>query len=190
VSFWNDRTYLYVQAILWNDHDDALGPNKFGQTIGDNSALILDVDADRKITANVDRDYRLNPWPDQHGLRYTVFLGVNITTALRDNSKGRGAIRYLPGPSGSAKVRVDSLLIPLAEINKRPSEKLRLAYWGQSPRPALIGNSVGYLGNGDYFAFHLPWDRFHEVTLADRADALDIKAIPDGRDDEAPPRKE
>jgi thiol-disulfide isomerase/thioredoxin len=190
VLFWNDNKHLYVQAILWKDGDDALGETADGRPIGDSSTVVLDVDADGKPTPNVDRHYSLNPWPSMPGLHYQVVVGPNATTGLRGDSKGRGSIRYLPG-AGGGKVRVDSVVIPLAEINRRPGDKLRLAYWGTSPKPELTVNSVGYEQKGSYYSHQLPLDKFHEVTLADRAGTLDFKEVPDGREDPCPlPKKD
>jgi hypothetical protein len=185
VSFWNNRTYLYVQAILWKDGDDALVQAADGKLIGDTSTVLLDVDADGKITPQVDRHYCLNAWPHLQGLTYTFYNNMVATAGLKRDTMGRGAIRYLPTADG-ARVRVDSLVIPLAEINKRPGDKIRLAYWGASPKPKLTLNSVGFQRQGSYYPYQLPWDKFHEVTLADRADAFDPQAVPDGRDDPYP----
>jgi serine/threonine protein kinase len=186
VSLWNNRTYLCVQAILWKDGDDALLQAVDGKLFGNTSTVVLDVDADGKITPQVDRIYSLNPWPKMHGLYNQVYKDERVITFLQQSdTKGRGAIRYLSTADG-ARVRVDSLVIPLAEINKRPGDKLRLAYWGASPKSNLTLNSVGYQGRGTYFSHQLPWDKFHEVTLADRADVIDPRTVPDGRDDPNP----
>ena len=61
LSVWNNELYLYVQAVLWNDNSPTLGETDDGRTIGDTSNLLLDLDADGKATANVDRTYMLNP---------------------------------------------------------------------------------------------------------------------------------
>jgi thiol-disulfide isomerase/thioredoxin len=82
------------------------------------------------------------------------------------------------------------MAIPLAEIGKKPGEKIRLAYWGQSPKPALTLNSIGYQGKGTYYSHSLPRKMYHEITLADRAASLDITDVPDGRLDKVPlPKK-
>jgi thiol-disulfide isomerase/thioredoxin len=192
LSVWNDAKYLYVQAILWTDGDDSLGETPDGRPIGDTSCLRLDVDADQKATPNVDRDYLLNPWPSFPGLRYSVVLGELASSYIKSDSKGRGAIRYLAAGKGK-RVRVDSFAIPLAEIGKKPGDKIRLAYWGQSPKPALTVNSIGYMGRGTYYAHVLPRNMYHEITLADRAASLDLAKVPDGQGDKVPlakkPRK-
>lgn len=181
LSAWNDAEHLYVQAIVWKDGDDTLGETGDGRKIGDTSALCLDVDADQKRTPKVDRDYALNPWPHMPGLHYQVVLSANGWTGLLSDSKGRGAIRYVS--SEGRKVRVDSFVVPLAEIGKKPGENLRLAFWGESAKPKLLVNSVGYENQGQYYSYALPHEKYHELTLADRAAALDLKAVPEGRDE-------
>jgi hypothetical protein len=176
LSFWNDSTFLYLQTVLWKDDDDTLGQSADGRPFCDQSCVIFDLDTDGQITPQVDRIYTLNPFPRQ-GLRYQVYNGFQKYTVLQDTT-GCGGIRYLPMADGS-RVRVDSLVVPLAEINKRPGDKLRLAYWGRSPKPDLTLNSVGYQNRRDYAHDRLPWHKFHEVILADRADVLDLRAVPD-----------
>src|SRR5262245_16936354 len=46
LSAFNDSQYLFVQAVLWNDHEDVAGETEDGRKIGDDSALLLDLDAD------------------------------------------------------------------------------------------------------------------------------------------------
>jgi WD40 repeat protein/thiol-disulfide isomerase/thioredoxin len=187
LSAWNDAAYLYVQAVLWADNDDSLGETDDGRPTGDGSVLSLDLDADQKVTPNVDRDYMLNPWPGLPGLRYTVPLGQNANTAIQGDAKGRGAARYLG--AGGKKVRVDSYLIPLAEIGRKPGDKIRFAYWGSSVKPELTLNSVGFEGRGRYYAFNLPSAKYHELTLADRPASVDAKEVPNGQEDQVPPAR-
>ena len=187
VSVWNDAASLYVQAVLWKDGDDALGETSDGRKIGDYSSLLLDVDADGKVTPKVDRSYTINPWPNSPGLRYAVWLGATNQTGLRPDSKGRGSIGYVP--SGDGKVRVDSFVIPLAEIDRKSGDKIRFAYYGSSPKPDLTVNSVGYDAKKKYYSHALPHEKFHELTLSDRAASLDPKKVPDGRDDQVPLEK-
>jgi thiol-disulfide isomerase/thioredoxin len=184
VSAWNDAAHLYVQAVLWTDGDDALGETNDGRAIGDSANLTLDVDADRKDTPKVDRTYSLNPWPSQPGLRYVIVVRQGATTGLMGDTKGRGGIRY--PDVGGKKVRVDSFLIPLAEIGRTPGDKVRFAYWGSSPKPKLTVNSVGFARQGTYYSHHLPTDQYHELTLADRPPSLDVRAVPRGQDDQVP----
>ncbi len=185
LSAWNDAKYLYVQAVVWADGDNSLGETRDGRPIGDTANLCLDVDADQKVTANVDRTYMLNPWPNLPGLRYSVLLGGGFSTHIKADSKGKGAIRYVDAGKGK-RVRVDSFVIPLAEIKKKPGEKIRLAYWAQSPKPELTLNSIGYKGKGTYYPHVLPHKMYHEITLADRPTSLDLTGVPDGTLDKIP----
>src|SRR5262245_7558651 len=119
LSVFSDAAYLYVQAVVWNDPDNTEGETADGRAIGDNSALMIDADGNGKATPNVDRTYSLDPWPKLPGLRYSVVLGDNITSHLADDSKGHGAISYLMDKD-EKRVRVDSFLVPLAEIGRKP----------------------------------------------------------------------
>jgi WD40 repeat protein/thiol-disulfide isomerase/thioredoxin/tRNA A-37 threonylcarbamoyl transferase component Bud32 len=184
LSAWNDAAYLYVQAVLWADDDDSLGETDDGRPIGDQSVLSLDVDADQKVTPNVDREYMLNPWPSLPGLRYQVVVGQGVNTAIQGDTKGRGAVRYLE--AGGKKARVDSYLIPLAEIGRKPGDKIRFAYWGSSVKPELTLNSVGFEAKGRYYSFSLPREKYHELTLADRPASVDAKDVPNGQEDQLP----
>lgn len=180
VSVWNDAAYLFVQAVLWKDGDDTIGETDDGRKIGDTSSLEVDADADGKVTPKVDRCYSLNPWPSHPGLRYQVKLSANSSTPLQGDSKGRGNIAYIETVAG--KVRVDSYLIPLTEIGRKTGDKVRFAYYGDSPKPVLIVNSIGFKRKGDYSSYNLPHDKYHEFTLSDRPASIDIKKVPDGRD--------
>jgi thiol-disulfide isomerase/thioredoxin len=180
VSAWNDAGHLYVQAIVWKDGDDSLGETEDGRKIGDHSDLLIDADADGKVTPNVDRVYALNPWPSRLGLHYQVRVSDSASTGLKGDSKGRGSINYVETPAG--KVRVDCFVIPLAEIDRKPGDKVRIAYYGSSPKPELTVNSIGFEKAGQYYSHSLPMDKYHEIKLADRPASLDLKKVPDGRD--------
>jgi thiol-disulfide isomerase/thioredoxin len=182
VSAWNDAAHLYVQAVVWNDGDDSIGETADGRKIGDNSNLEIDADADGKVTPNVDRSYSINPWPKRLGLHYQVKLGASSSTGLKGDSKGRGSINYVPAASG--QVRVDCFVIPLAEIGRKPGAKVRFAYYASSPKPKLTLNSIGFERAGTYYPHHLPLDKYHELTLADRPATLDPKKVPDGRENQ------
>ncbi|MFO0960436.1 MAG: TlpA disulfide reductase family protein [Isosphaeraceae bacterium] len=189
VSSWNDAAHLYVQAIVWGDGDDALGETSDGRPIGDSGSLIVDADADGQVMPKVDRTYTLNPWPKLPGLRYSVSLGGGASTALLADSEGRGSIHYQPPAVGKGNVRVDSFVIPLAELNRKAGDKVRIAYYASSTSPKLTLNSVGFEKDGPYYPHNLPFGSFHELTLADRPVSLDIQPIPDGRETEVPLEK-
>ncbi len=181
-SVWNNDKYLFAQAILWTDDDTSLGKNQYNEEIGDWSALMLDVDADGKSTPNVDRDYVLNPSPGAEGLYYVIELGLRSSTFLKDDSKGQGAIRYIK-TADRKQVRVDTYLIPLAEISRHVGDRLRFAYWGFSPKPPLTVNSAGYSRLGEnYNRWNIPRSQYNEYILA-KGDEIDTTQVPEGRND-------
>jgi thiol-disulfide isomerase/thioredoxin len=188
VSVWNNNEYFYVQAVFYTDSDDTLGETEDGREIGDWSSLLIDADGDGEVTPKVDRAYSLNPWPRLPGLHYSVQMGGGASTGLQADSKGRGAIAYpvgrKPGQSEAeaGKVRVDTFLIPLAELNAKPGDTIRFAYCGFSAKPELTVNSVGYTSDTPrYYGHHLPREKWHELKLSDRTTALDEQAVPEGR---------
>ena len=181
VSAWNDAANLFVQAFLWRDDDDSVTELPDGRTIGDRSYLWIDVNADGKLTKNIDRCYCLNPWPEKSGLWYFIPLSgkVTLTTVLLGDSNGRGSIRYIETTDG--KVRVDSFVIPLTEIGLKAGRKIRFAYFCSSPEPEIEINSVGFRTPPVYHGKDLPWKKFHRFSLTDDGETLDAKNIPDGR---------
>jgi thiol-disulfide isomerase/thioredoxin len=181
-SIWNNDEYLFAQAILWTDDDASLGKTPDNREIGDWSVLMLDVDADGKPTPNVDRDYMLNPSPGMGGLYYQIELGPRSTTFIKGDSKGRGAVRYVKTSDGKL-IRVDTYLIPLAEISRHVEDKLRLAYWGSSPKPPLTVNSAGYSRPGkNYNRWSIPRSQYNEYVLA-KGDEIDTTQVPEERKD-------
>jgi thiol-disulfide isomerase/thioredoxin len=181
-SVWNNDEFLFAQAILWTDDDASLGKTADNREIGDWSVLMLDVNADGKSTPNVDRDYVLNPWPGAEGLHYVIELGLRSSTFIKDDSKGKGAIRYAKTADGK-QVRVDTYLIPLAEISRHVGDKLRFTYWGFSPKPPLTVNSAGYEGTKtNYSRWSIPRSRYNEYVLA-KGDKIDTTQVPEGRND-------
>ena len=181
-SVWNNQEYLFAQAVLWTDDDSSLGKTEDNREIGDWSEVMLDLDADGKATANVDRNYMLNPWPQANGLHYVISHGDGATTGIQSDSKGRGVIRYLDFSDGK-RVRVDSYLIPMAEISKQLGDKIRICYWGHSPKPTLTLNSVGYEStNRTYYGYNVPLSKYHDYVLA-KGSEVDTTKIPEGRND-------
>jgi thiol-disulfide isomerase/thioredoxin len=179
-SVWNNGEYLFAQAVLWTDDDASLGKTEDNREIGDCSEIVLDLDAAGKRTPNVDRSYMLNPWPDLSGLHYTIWLGERSRTGLQSDSKGRGAIRYIEF-SGGKRVRVDTYLIPMAEISRKVGDKIRLCYWGYSPKPPLTVNSAGYERAGkNYYAHNIPLSKYHDYVLATGGE-IDVTKVPEGR---------
>lgn len=183
-SVCNDQKYLLAQAIVWNDNDASLGKTPDNRQIGDNSLLLLDVDADGQPTPEVDRDYMLNPWPGDDGLHYDICLGPGTTTYIKDDTKGLGAIRYLH-LADDRRVRVDTYLIPLKEISRKIGDRIRLCYWGYSPVPPIIVNSVGYQPPPKrkiYYGHNIPLTNFQDYVLMPGG-ALDLAQVPNGRRD-------
>jgi thiol-disulfide isomerase/thioredoxin len=181
-SVWNNDEYLFAQAVLWKDNDSSLGKTEDKREIGDWSQLLLDLDADGQPSPHVDRDYMLNPWPNLSGLRYQVCLGRGGHSGIQDDSKGRGAIRYVDVGEGK-QVRVDSYLIPLREISRKIGDKIRLCYWGSSPTPEFTVNSAGYETGGQrYYGYSIPMSRFHDYVLV-KGREIDSSKVPEGRTD-------
>jgi cytochrome c biogenesis protein CcmG/thiol:disulfide interchange protein DsbE len=177
-SVWNNDQYLFAQAILWTDDDFAVGTNQYSRITHDWSFLMLNVDPNGKVTPKLDREYVLNPGP--LGLHYAIELAIRSQTGLYDDSKGRGAIRYLT--VDGKLVRVDTYLIPLAEVSRRAGEQLRLAYWGFSPKPLLTVNSTSYVSEKEYNRWAMPLTQYYEYTLTN-AGPIDVASVPEGRMD-------
>lgn len=179
-----DGTYLFAQAILWKDGDGRLGSTDDGRKIGDWSELLIDADADGKATPNVDREYSLDPWPSLPGLHYSVVYDEHANGGITGDSRGRGSIQYVAHGAEGAKVRVDTYLIPLQELGRKPGQDVHLVFWASSPEPSLVVNSVGYVPpeGKTYWSYHLPRDRHHSFTLASKSAAFDIQLVPEGRD--------
>ena len=181
-SVWNNQEYLFAQAVLWNDNDSSLGKTEDNREIGDWSQVMLDLDADGKRTPNVDRNYMLNPWPHLPGLRYSICLGENATSGIESDSKGRGAIRYVTVSAGKL-VRLDTYLIPMAEISRQVGDKIRICYWGFSPKPTLTVNSAGYEPAAkNYYGYNVPLSKYHDYVLAQGGE-IDATKVPEGRND-------
>ena len=182
LSLWNNEEYLYAQAVLWSDNDASLGQTEDRREIGDWSQLMLNVKGEGKRTPQVDRNYMLNPWPHLPGLRYSICFGEGATSTIMSDSKGRGAVRYLAGPDGK-KTRVDCFLLPMAEISSKPGDKIRLCYWGFSPKPALTLNSTDYKSSGNtYYGHNIPVAKYQDYLLTQGGE-VDTTKVPEGRND-------
>jgi hypothetical protein len=119
-SVTNNSEYLIAQAVLWNDGDSSIGKLD-GKTIGDYSSMIFLSGSDKKRTADLDRNYSINPGPNLLGLYYSIVgdsvkLGFDpdkfVTSPLQNDSRGRGRIDYVVTSQGKT-LRIDSYLIPL-----------------------------------------------------------------------------
>ncbi|MEM9646642.1 MAG: redoxin family protein, partial [Planctomycetota bacterium] len=179
----NDDEYFFVQAIIWNDGDDVLGETIDGRPIGDGSSIVLDLNADGKRTARIDRTYTLNPWPSLPGLHYTIPMGRGSSTSIQKDSKGRGAIRYLR-LDDERIVRVDTYAIPLAEIGVRVGDTIRAAVLVSSTAPELLFTSAKQKeGRKVKYARDMSFRTFHDVMLRAGQPKSGWKAIPEGRKD-------
>jgi len=180
VSALSDGESLFVQAVVWGDDDAELGQTEDGRPIGDNATLKIAVAESGELTPERDRSYSLDPWPRLPGLHYSIQLDESASTGLRGDSMGRGSIQFVETAAGT--VRVDSFLIPIAEIGCTPDQVVRVAYWASSPSPMLIVNSVGFEREGQYWSHHLPRSDWHRVSLA-AIDGVTIDAavVPEGR---------
>lgn len=186
VSVWNNENYLYVQAVLWNDGDPSLIKSPRGGKIGDNSTLVLDIDADSKLTKYTDRKYSLNPWTELPGLYYQLCLGENSFTGLENDSKGRGSIRYIK-ISDEEKVRIDSFLIPLQEVKVSHGSTIKICYYGKSQKPGFSVNSVNGETDINYDIWRIPMEKYHVIQLAkDSSTQIQVNKIPEGRLDAIP----
>ena len=179
LSVWSNASYLYVQAVLWNDDSDEVIKGADGRSQGDTSSVVLDTDADKTRTPKLDRTYDLNPWPTSPGLHYQIVVSDRGSTGLIPDSDGRGGIKYVKTSDGRT-VRVDSYLIPLSEVDLKTGESIRLAYFGRSTSPETIVNSIGYQSPKRYYSFSLPYDSFHEVALS-HGTTIDDKQVPEVR---------
>jgi hypothetical protein len=203
VSVWNNDQYLFAQAVLWTDGDASTIKYKNGWEEGDSSDLWLDLNDDGKMTAKVDREYRLNQRPSLPGLYYQIPMGGGSTSGLKNDSQGWGAIRYLEVAPGKLflhgaeplfdgrqisyqetgkRVRVDTYLIPLAELSKKVGDKIRICYWGRSPKPSFTICSMGE----EYVDLRHPNDNFCILPLTTeyrliQGYGIDATQVPDGR---------
>lgn len=181
-SVWNNSKYLFAQAVLWTDNDRSLGKTDDNREIGDWSALTLDINPNTNSPFKLGRVYALDPFPGMEGMHYQIENGAGGKTGLKDDSKGRGAIRYLDSPDGPT-VRVDTFLIPLSEVSLRVGDKLRLLYWGFSPKPAITVNSAGYVRPGKkLYPGNIPPSQYGEYSLT-KGGEMDATLVPEGRKD-------
>jgi len=186
LSVWNNREYLFVQAILWKVSEHTLGKTEDNRDRGNYSELAIAA-TNSKRSFGLDRQYLLNCWPDIPGLYYNIILSENTTTGLEKDSKGRGGIRYVE-TSDSQPVRVDSYLIPLSEIAKSLGDRVGLCYWSFSPNPVQTVNSVGYESENEiYYLNFIPLTYYHDYRLS-TGHAINPHHIPDDRSEAPKPK--
>lgn len=180
LSAWNDATYLYLQAILWTDNDDALGKgDPSGQRSSDTGHILVDIDANGALTPKIDHYYRVLTDPKTSTPMAALIVTANGGYRGNPPAKLHGGVRYVT--SDGNRIRVDSFVISIAQLGRKPGENVRLVYWGDSPSPNLTVNSVGFKAQPGSTWKALPWNQFHTLKLADRPPSLDLKKIPTGR---------
>lgn len=89
---------------------------------------------------------------------------------------GRGAIRFVRLADGR-RVRVDTYLIPLAELSRHPGDQIRIYYSANSPKPPLLLNSARF-DSGGYSNF----EKGQPYVLGKGRD-IDPTKVPDGSND-------
>ena len=171
-SVTNNSDYLFAQAILWTDGESSIGKLD-GKAIGDYSSIMFLSGSDKKRTPDLDRNYSINPLPHLVGLYYSIVrnsakLGFGpdkfVSSPLQDDSRGRGRTDYVSTIQGKT-VRVDSYLIPLGEISKHQGDTVKVCYFGYSPKPALIVNSVGFNIQERYYNYQIPIGMYQKISL-------------------------
>ena len=184
VSVWNNDQYLFVQAVLWTVGGPTLVSAASTEPPDDSSKLMLDLDANGAATANLDRHYWLNRWPTLKGLSYQVSRSANSRTGMKHDSQGRGAIRYVDVSVGKV-VRVDTYLIPLAELSKHVGDTIALCYWGYSSQPPLTVSSIGDpTTKTDSHTDNFSFSKAAQYILRKGAE-IDVTNVPDGRTDKS-----
>jgi hypothetical protein len=178
-SAWSNAEWLYVQVVIWVDGDDSTATITNGKEICDQTWLFLDLDADQAHEPDEDLAYVLDPEPTKRGLYRRKKVAERQYEMVGD-SKGRGGIRFVNADKGK-KVRVDSFLIPLAEIGKTPGSKIRLAVSGHSPKPEVAFNSAELKTNGKaMFYVSMPEKHYRDFTLGLQTGVIDPIKVPDG----------
>lgn len=181
VSVVGDSAHIAVQAIVWKDDRDGIGKNSIGQATADHSTFVTigSVVGDRKPKS--DRTYIINTSPEYKGIHYVIYLGrlkyietlpngtkrameAESSSTLKSDTKAKGQIEYIK-VGVNRRIRVDTLIIPLAELNKNPGDSLRGCYYVSSAVPRLKFNSCGYDPGKDYYDYNIPSNLFHKITL-------------------------
>ncbi|MHC5538585.1 TlpA disulfide reductase family protein [Singulisphaera rosea] len=185
VSCWNDASTLYLQTIVWDDKGDAPGATGDGRPVGNRATFSLEVQSKGRAPSLRHLYYSLNPWPDMPGLYRWLRLGRR-SAGLTTDTGGRGSIRYVRALGAKEPVRVDSVLIPLSELEAKTGDTVWLSYRGDTPsRSKSVTCSVGPSSgeaDGDR-----PTDAYQGFVLSDTAERLNRDSFPDGRKDPAMP---
>jgi hypothetical protein len=158
-SAWSNGEFLFVQVVVWGDENEE---QPVDARFSDQTLLLLDLDADRKLTPKVDRTYTV----DSSGI---------------DSPTGRGSVDFVP-IEGGKKLRVDSFLIPLAELGKKAGDTIRLIISGTSIQPQFSFNSAKLSTNGKaLFYMTMPYKHYTDFTLGQQTGTVDSALVPNGR---------
>ncbi len=153
-----------------------IGTTDEGRQFGDSSTLSLDIDANQKVSRDIDRNYSLNPRLSMNGLYYSIKLGRCSSTGIKDDSSGTGSICYV-NLAGGRKIRVDNYVIPLAEIGRNLRDDIRLCYSAHSAVPSFEINSAGDTNRPPRGGcYHIPFTSYHRIVL-DEASPVEQETI-------------
>jgi hypothetical protein len=178
-SVWSNQEWLYVQIICWADTDPQDWTSPDGKERCDESHVYLDLDNNQE-RGREDAHYVLNPEPAIRGLHRERTDGTSGGKFVRE-SAGRGSIRFVDGET-SSKIRVDSFLIPLREIGKKPGDRIRLAVVGMSWKPRIGFNSaqLGLPNSPQSFYRELAERYYQDFVLGMNRGGLDPSIVPHG----------
>lgn len=102
LSVWNNREYLFVQAILWKVSEHTLGKTEDNRDTGNHSDLVIAVGAaEGKRSFGPDRSYSLNPWPHLPGAELPGFFERKCNHGFEERLQGT-RVYPLRGDPGSA----------------------------------------------------------------------------------------
>lgn len=183
VSCWNDAATLYLQAIVWDDRGDAPGETGDGRPVGNRATFSLEVQPRGNTPSLRHLYYSLNPWPDMPGLYRWLRLGRR-SAGLTTDTGGRGSIRYVRAAGAEGPVRVDSVLIPLSELEAKTGDTVWLSYRGDTPsRSKSVTCSVGPSSGED--DGDRTTDAYQGFVLSATPETLSRESVPNGRNDPA-----
>jgi len=175
-----DDSYLYLQAVLWSDHENKSGKGVGNSTASDHCTFGLLLAQDGKPAAG-DPQYNLNSSEGRLPISFSKSLGGDVISAASAKTGARGKIAFIT--VDGKKVRVDSIAIPLKELNIRPGATVRVAYFGRSYSPDIRYTSVKVSDaeRNEHFDFaHIPRDRFAELKLK-KGPELDVSHLEEAK---------
>ncbi len=176
-SAWSNKEWLYVQIICWADPDPQNWTSPDGKERCDESHVYIDLDNDQEREPE-DAHYALNPEPAMRGL-HREKTASDAVVKFVPGSAGRGSIKFVDGET-SSKIRVDSFLIPLREIGKKPGDRIRLAVVGMSWKPRIGFNSaqLGLPNSPQSFCIELSGRYYQDFVLGMNRGDLEPAMVP------------